>query len=557
MCGIFLYAGKNYSLEDLKNEIDKIQGRGPEKTKYLTVPEKCVIGFHRLCIMDVSDVGDQPMYHPDDKNLIVICNGEIYNFKSLKKKYSFDGYNSGSDCEVILWMYQKFGIERTISELDGVFALAIIDLNTNTIHLGRDPFGVRPLFVGEKNNELYFCSEMKGISELCDKVIPFPPGCWWSSNSKGTEELILLSNQSVNRYYQYQYKTTEFPYEEIDIYANIKKHLMRAVEKRLQSDRKIGCLLSGGVDSSLIAALVAQHYPRGAIETFSIGLKGAVDLDYADSVAKHIGSKHHRIEITIDDMLNAIPEVIHQIESMDTTTVRASVPNYLISKYIKENSDCKVIFQGDGMDEVAGSYLYLANAPNKDEFHNESTRLLKDIHMYDVLRADRTISCWGLEPRTPFLDKKFVNYYMSISPYLRMHKVNIEKYLLRNSFDSMNLLPKDVLWRRKEAFSDGCSDMTKSWATIIQEHVEKIISDEQFEKSKELYKHNTPLLKESLYYRIIFDKYYKNHSNVIPYFWMPKWTKDKNVIDPSARILDVYQKNENINSQSEDNILLS
>ena len=184
MCGIFLYAGNQHSLEDLKEEINKIKGRGPEKTKYLTVPDKCVVGFHRLCIMDVSEVGDQPMYHPNDENLIVICNGEIYNFKSLKKKYSFDGYNSGSDCEVILWMYKKFGIERTISELDGVFALAIIDLNTNSIHVGRDPFGVRPLFIGEKNNELYFASEMKSISELCDKVIPFPPGCWWSSNTK-------------------------------------------------------------------------------------------------------------------------------------------------------------------------------------------------------------------------------------------------------------------------------------------------------------------------------------------------------------------------------------
>ena len=549
MCGIFLYAGGNHSIENLQQEIDKIKGRGPEKTKYLKIPNLCVLGFHRLCIMDVSEIGDQPMYHPQDNNLIVICNGEIYNFKALKKKYGFSGYTSGSDCEIILWMYKKFGIERTISELDGVFSFAIIDKNINTIHMGRDPFGVRPLFVGEKNKELYFASEMKAISELTDKIIPFPPGCWWSSSLKnGNEKMSIENIWSINRYYDYSYKITEFPYEEAEILTNIKKHLMRSVEKRLQSDRKIGCLLSGGVDSSLIAALVAQHYPRGGIETFSIGIKGAVDLDYADKVAKHIGSKHHRIELTEDDMLNAIPEVVHQIESMDTTTVRASVPNYLISKYIKENSDCKVIFQGDGMDEVAGSYLYLANAPNKDEFHKESQRLLEDIHKYDVLRADRTISCWGLEPRTPFLDKKFVNYYMSISPYIRMHNNNIEKYLLRKSFDDMNILPSDVLWRRKEAFSDGCSGMNKSWATIVQEHVDKIITNEQFDKSANMYTHNKPLMKESLYYRILFDKHYEKHANVIPYFWMPKWTKD-NVIDPSARILtDVYEKkNENEN----------
>ena len=551
MCGIYLYYGNTYSINDLKKSIDKIKGRGPEKTKYLSVPNLCEIGFHRLCIMDVSDVGDQPMYHPIDKNLIVICNGEIYNFKSLKKRYGFDKYTSGSDCEIILWMYQKFGIERTISELDGVFAFAIIDLNKNMIHMGRDPFGVRPLFVGEKKiitngiekKELFFASEMKSISDISDKIIPFPPGCWWSSDNIGSEKMEINETWYVNRYYKYDYKITEFPYEEEDILANIKKHLLRSVEKRLQSDRKIGCLLSGGVDSSLIAALVAQHFPRGGIETFSIGLKGAVDLDYADMVAKHIGSKHHRIEITEEDMIKAIPEVIEQIESMDTTTVRASVPNYLISKYISENTDCKVIYQGDGMDEVAGSYLYLANAPDEKAFHDESTRLLKDIHMYDVLRADRTISCWGLEPRTPFLDKRFVNYYMSISPHIRMHKENIEKYLLRKSFDDMNILPKEVLWRRKEAFSDGCSGVNKSWATIVQEYVDTIITDEDFSKSNDLYTHNIPMLKESMFYRTLFDKYYKNHSNVIPYFWLPKWTKDKNVIDPSARILtDVYNR---------------
>lgn len=540
MCGIFAYLGRNITKNKIKSKFNLIKSRGPDNSQFISINNNIHLGFHRLCINDLSKKGDQPIYHPEDENLILICNGEIYNFKDLKEENSFMNYASSSDCEIILWLYQKYGIERTVTLLDGVFSFIIVDLNINKIFAARDPFGIRPMFLGNIEDEILISSEIKSISDFCDNIIPFNPGCWWSKED------------GFNRYYSYDYTMNNISANlpDIDDYCkNIKIKLNNAVEKRLLSDRKIGCLLSGGVDSSLIAALVAKHYKKGELETFSIGIKGAVDLEYAQMVADHIGSKHHSIELTEQDMLNAIPEVIYNIESMDTTTVRASVPNYLVSKYIKENTDCKVIFQGDGMDEVGGSYLYLANAPSDLEYHNECINLLREIHAFDVLRADRTISDNGLEPRTPFLDKSFVNYYMSIPVELRMHNDKIEKYILRKSFENDNLLPDEVLWRRKEAFSDGCSSEKKSWAHIIKEHVNDIINDEEFNQLSEQYTHNKPLLKESLYYRIIFDKYYKKFSNIIPHFWMPKWTKS-DVIDPSARILDdVYNKDYSINDK--------
>ena len=325
-----------------------------------------------------------------------------------------------------------------------------------------------------------------------------------------------------------------------EICSNVNRLLTEAVDKRLMSDRPIGCLLSGGLDSSLIAALVARNYQPGTLETFSIGIKGSTDLYYAKMVADHIQTKHHHIELTEQDFLDAIEEVIYNIESYDTTSVRASVGNYLVSKYIKENTECIVIYNGDGSDEVCGSYLYLKNAPNDQEFHDECTKLLKEIHCFDVLRSDRCVSENGLEPRTPFLDKSFVNYYMSINPSLRTSKDRMEKFILRESFNGTGLLPDEVLWRQKEAFSDGVSGKEKSWYEIIQEMVDQKISDEEFKQFQETHLHNTPQLKESMYYRQIFEKYYGDkHSNIIPHFWMPKW--NGNIVDPSARVLSVYK----------------
>lgn len=538
MCGIFAYIGKKLTKSKIKSLFNNVKPRGPDFSELLNLDDNISIGFHRLSINDTSSNGNQPLYHPKNKNIVVICNGEIYNFKELIKEFNITDYKSGSDCEILVWLYEKIGIDEMIKKLDGVFSFVIFDFSKKKLYAGRDPYGVRPMFIGQSKDSIGFSSEMKGISEL-DNVEQFKPGCWLEIDY--INDLNTSLNDKYIRYHNYIYNIDN-KFDDINQYCDIiNKTLKQSVQKRLLSDRKIGCLLSGGVDSSLIAALVAKNYAKGELETFSIGIKGAVDLKYAKMVADHIGSKHHQIELTEKDMLDAIPTVIQSIESWDTTSVRASVPNYLVSKYISENSDCKVIFQGDGMDEVAGSYLYLSNAPDENSFHNECQRLLEEIHMFDVLRADRTISDHGLEPRTPFLDKAFVKNYMSIPEKFRMHGDKIEKYLLRKAFDHENLLPTEVLWRRKEAFSDGCSSKEKSWYHIIQEYVDTFITDEDFINLQNNYTTNKPLLKESLYYRVIFDRFYK-HPNVIKHYWMPKWTKN-NMSDPSARLLhDVYEK---------------
>ena len=275
---------------------------------------------------------------------------------------------------------------------------------------------------------------------------------------------------------------------------------------------------------------------KNKLKTFSIGIKGSTDLEYAKNVADYIESDHHTIECTEEDFLKTIPEVIYNIESYDTTTVRASVGNYLVAKYIKENTDIVVVFNGDGSDEQSG-YKYLRNAPNKKEFHKECLKLLNNIQYFDVLRSDRSVSSkWSLEARTPFLDKEFVQYYMTIDPKLKMYGDNglIEKYLLRKAFSGHNIIPDEVLWRPKEAFSDGCSSEERSWHKIIQEHVDKLITDDEFNINKQKYKINPPLLKESYFYRKIFDSYFPGKANVIPYFWLPNWSDE---IDPSAREL--------------------
>ena len=302
------------------------------------------------------------------------------------------------------------------------------------------------------------------------------------------------------------------------------------------SDKEICSLLSGGLDSSLVASIVSEKLGPNKLKTFAIGIKGSPDLKYAQMVADHIKSIHHSIELTEKQFLEAIEEVIIAIESYDTTTVRASVGNYLVSKYIKENTDCKVIFNGDYADEVCGGYKYFKKTMSDTDFHNECVRLVNDIHFFDCLRSDRSISNNGLEARVPFADKDFVNFYLSIRPGLRMSYDKIEKYMLRKAFMNDNLLPEEILWRQKEAFSDGVTAETRSWYEIIQEFVNTQMTDEYFEENKNKYHHNTPVLKESFYYREIFEKHYGGFDNVIPYFWMPKWCGD--MTDPSAREIE-------------------
>ncbi len=544
MCGFVSYFGKNISNIDLKNNAEKISYRGPDSSSFVAF-NNAALAFHRLSIVDVSSKGDQPF---SANGAHLICNGEIYNHEKLKEEYEIKT-ESDSDCEVILHLYLKFGLEKTLNLLDGVYAFCIYDEAINTMFAARDPYGVRPAFFGTNKGgeDIFFSSEAKAISDLSDKVIQMPPGTWWYSDSPNV----------FTTHYKYEFTINENENEEYFL-REIRRTLVQAVEKRLMSDREVGCLLSGGLDSSLIAALVC-HMKKGyrliddewvmvealkdsaAVKTFSIGMDGSPDLEYAKKVAKHIDSDHNEVMLTKEEFLNSIEEVIYKIESYDTTTVRASVGNYLVSKYISLNSDCKVVFNGDGSDEVCCGYVYNINAPSDEELQAEAARLLKEIHMFDVLRSDRSISSNGLEPRTPFLDKAFVELYMSIPPAMKSFdkKNKIEKEMLRKAFEKDGLLPDDVLWRHKCAFSDGVSSIKDSWHTALKQHVESIITDDYFKERCEQIDHCKPLLKESLYYRDLFEEMYDNHTNIITHFWMPRWT---NVIDPSARELDSYKE---------------
>jgi len=560
MCGIFaiLNANNNSLTEssNLKKSFDKGKPRGPEFST-LNVYDNIHIGFHRLAINGLNTESNQPF---EINNIILVCNGEIYNFKQLAEDNSIT-LTTDSDCEIILHLYHKYGIEYTLSILDGVFAFILYDKNINKIIIGRDPYGVRPLYYfHERNNIIAFASELKVLYPLSlnkKNINHFIPGNY-----------MILDNTNSKNYTLSYKKYTSFPCSNIkylnrvSLYYKIIDNLQGAVEKRVSgtSERPIGCLLSGGLDSSLIAALVNKFYKSDQqLQTFSIGLPGSQDLKYAAIVAKHLGTKHHEILLTEDQFFDAIPEVIKSIESYDTTSVRASVGNYLVGKYIKENTDCKVIFNGDGADELMGGYLYFKKAPNAYEFDRECKRLLQDIHMYDVLRSDRCISSHGLEPRTPFLDRKWVEFYLSIDRNLRFNstKDNCEKYLIRKSFSELekDLLPTEILWRTKEAFSDGVSSLTKSWFQIIQDKISlkfnKAYYNEQhnlkfilnsiikkYQDDNDCY--TKPITYEQAYYRYIYNLNYSSTDHLIPYFWMPKYV-DAN--DSSARTLKIYDEN--------------
>ena len=471
MCGILFYLGKSQLIKSKLNQsLETLDLRGPDNNSTLEITDNKTMLFSRLSINDVSSKGNQPL--SKDNDYYLICNGEIYNHQELKNENEefISNMKSKSDCEIIIYMYEKYGIEYTCSKLDGVFSFVLYDKKLNKIFIARDPYGVRPLFIGiTENNDLLLCSEMKPISQFCSKIEPFKPGHYATINN---------DNPSLNYKKYHDYNFTFNNHSEAEIKKNIQNLLTKAVNKRLMSDRPIGCLLSGGLDSSLVSALTSKNYAPYTLNTFSIGMKGSTDLKYAKMAAEHIKSKHHNIELTTEDFLNAIEETIFVTESYDITTIRASVGNYLVGKYIKENTDCKVIYNGDGSEEIMGSYLWLGNIDNESDFYKENFKLLTEIHYYDVLRSDRSISDNGLEPRVPFLDKEFVKYVMSIHPKYKMfNDGKMEKQILRDAFNNTNLLPKEVLYRKKEAFSDGVSSTEKSWFQIIQEKLENDILD--------------------------------------------------------------------------------
>uniref|UniRef100_A0A6C0AZI3 asparagine synthase (glutamine-hydrolyzing) n=1 Tax=viral metagenome TaxID=1070528 RepID=A0A6C0AZI3_9ZZZZ len=577
MCGIFtLLNNKTFQTSFVKEQFDKGRGRGPEFSTLQPCGVKCVVGFHRLAINGLNDISNQPIIIGD---VTLICNGEIYNYKELYKTMCIEP-KTQSDCEVIIHLYKNYGMSQTLKMLDGVFSFILCDANIeksySKLYVARDPYGIRPLYVlkpvnidantGGGSNTIIepmygFASELKSLSNF-NKELPsytiehFHPGTYSkfifpfivSSSWTPVKDSVVYHSTPFSNYSKIESVTT--------IIENIQHYLCEAVKKRtLVTERPVACLLSGGLDSSLITALVNDCYKRYTtselpLETFSIGLEGSEDLKYAKVVAEYLGTKHTEILLTEDDFINAIPEVITAIESYDTTTVRASIGNYLLGKYISENSDAKVIFNGDGSDELCGGYLYMQACPDAIEFDKETRRLLKDIHAFDVLRSDKCISSHGLEPRTPFLDRGWVQYYLSISPDIRYHYKGIcEKYLLRIAFskdyfqgcNGLPLLPDSVLWRRKEAFSDGVSKMSRSLYTIIQEKI-PIKNDSFTSNQYKIQNQNEeifPNTNEKMYYRSIFEENYPGLSNVVPYFWMPKYV---DATDASARTLTIYSE---------------
>lgn len=592
MCGIFAIVSSK--INDKMDEyylpyFERIQHRGPDFSSYEQIDNKVIMGFHRLAIIDPHETSNQPLfayYYEDDNKIeypvMLICNGEIFNYKYLIKyleettEFEKDILSSNSDCEIILYLYLYLGIKETLKLLDAEFSFILYDTYKNKVYAARDCFGVRPLFYGfedSKENTILLSSEVKGIyTEKGFGFKPFPPSSFMEIDfNNETLEQNNFSKKNylsfnINKYFnidKYLLKpdinTNINPYNTFshlkEFKLNINSLLKKAVEKRLMSDRPIGCLLSGGLDSSLITSLVHKHLPD--VKCFSIGLKGSVDIKAAKKVVKFLQipkENHHIVNFTIEEGIQAISDLIYHLESYDITTIRASTPQYLLSQYIKRYTDVRVLYTGEGADELFAGYQYSKMAPNAIDLHNDSIRLLKELYLYDNLRTDRTTASQGLEVRVPFLDKELVNYVLYLPPdfikplvsfneiddYKKSQVENkIEKLLLRSSFEEDNLLPDEILWRHKEAFSDAVSSTKTSWYVELNKYINTVISDEKFSEEVNKFEFNKPETKEALYYRSIFQKHFPNQDQLIDHYWLPKWCGD--IKDPSATILNCHK----------------
>jgi asparagine synthase (glutamine-hydrolysing) len=569
MCGIYSYInlkGKNIGNKDvvkLFQDFMNIKDRGPDNS-YFETYNNVMIGFHRLAIMDDTFSANQPFILEDDnRTVIFICNGEIYCYKELIEKYSLSK-EIKNDCRIIPEIYMSMlknnkedDFNKFIKdEVKGEYAFILYEFdrlkNLKKVIVARDQIGVRPLYYTPNTNDsIFFASEIKGLMSVEEKVTEFPPSC---ISTYTFDELgnIDIDNFNYSMYdYSSVYNTKEVEALEEDHLKRVQEAVLNSVRRRLSADKPLGFLLSGGVDSSLVAALSAKILGK-PIRTFCCGLKDSngngvgTDLKYARMVAEHIKSNHVEVLITPEEALAAIPDVIRTIESHDLTSIRASTWQYLVSKHIGEKTDCKVLMIGEGPDEICSSYLFNWYAPNGEALHNCAKEYVKNIHLYDVKRADRCIARWGLEARVPLLDPEFIKAYWEIPAEKRMpiYK-NMEKWFLREAFSNTNVLPNDVLFRRKEAMSDGVSSNQKSWYQIIQEWVEDKVTDEELSNAPQKYPFCTPVTKEGYYYRKIFcDIFGEHRQEIIPKMWQPKWSANgqevTQYIDPSARVLSVY-----------------
>lgn len=520
MCSIMGYCGPGADYERFMEGFEKTISRGPDDSRVVDTGNG-YLGFHRLAIMGLTPSGMQPFRLG---NSYVVCNGEIYGFEKLKKelsdKYTFE---SDSDCEVLLPLYREYGTGM-FAMLDAEFACILYDGETNTYLAARDPIGIRPLYYGyDKDGVILFASEAKNLTALTDRIMPFPPGHYYKDG-----EFVCYCDishpESVCR-------------DDLDTMCRkIHDKLTAGVEKRLAADAKVGFLLSGGLDSSLVCAIAAGK-SREPIRTFAIGMsEDAIDLKYAREAADYIGSEHTEVYMTPEEVLDSLETVVALLGTYDITTIRASMGMYLVCKAIHEQTDIRVLLTGEISDELFG-YKYTDFAPSAAEFQREAVKRVRELHMYDVLRADRCVSVNSLEARVPFGDLDFVEYVMSIDPERKLNKYGKGKYLLRRAFEG-DYLPRSILYREKAAFSDAVGH---SMVDYLKDYAESRYTDEEFAEKRLAYTHARPFTKESLLYREIFEAYYPGQSRMVVDFWMPnKAWKGCDVNDPSARVLANY-----------------
>ena len=522
MCSIMAYCGGSAAFDVFRKGFERTISRGPDDSRIVDTG-RGFLGFHRLAIMGLTPSGMQPF---ELEGSYVVCNGELYGFEKQKQALIQKGYTfqSESDCEILLPLYREYGTDM-FAMLDAEFACVIYDGESGAYIAARDPIGIRPLYYGyDSKGVILFASEAKNLVGLADRIMPFPPGHYW----KDGKMVCYCDIAKVDTPCCDDLETA---------CTHIREKLVAGVEKRLVADAKVGFLLSGGLDSSLVCAIAARK-SAAPIKTFAIGMsEDAIDLKYAKQVADYIGSDHTEICMTHDEVIATLDGLIQILGTFDITTIRASIGMYLICKAIHEQTDIRVLLTGEISDELFG-YKYTDFAPSAQAFQQEAQKRIRELHMYDVLRADRCISVNSLEARVPFGDLDFVKYVMTLDPELKLNKYGKGKYLLRHAFEGFGYLPDEILWREKAAFSDAVGH---SMVDYLKEYAEGQYSDEAFEAACMKYTHAVPFTKESLLYREIFEKHYPGQAEMIADFWMPnrEW-EGCNVDDPSARVLSNY-----------------
>ena len=522
MCTIMGYRGEDLPEETFASYLERARDRGPDDSRVDAIPGG-LLGFDRLAIMGLTPDGMQP-FHRDGS--WVVCNGELYGFRAMKRELEGRGYSfcSGSDCELLLPLYEEYGLDL-FRHLDAEFACILYDGKGGHVIAARDPVGIRPLYYGySESGHIAFASEPRCLVGWVKEIHPFPPGYYWCDG--------------VFKRYMDVAHVEHYCHDDMDtVTAAIREKLEAAVVKRLDADAPLGFLLSGGLDSSLVCAIAARHLDK-PIRTFAIGMDtDAIDLKYARQVADHLGAEHTEVIMTREEVLSNLPTVIQALGTWDITTIRASMGMYLVCRAIHQTTDLKVLLTGEISDELFG-YKYTDFAPDAGAFQREAKKRIRELHDYDVLRADRCLAANSLEARVPFGDLDFVQYVMAIDPAKKLNTYGKGKYLLRKAFEEGGWLPESILWREKAAFSDAVGH---SMVDDLKEYAETCYTDEEFEEKRKQYPYCTPFTKESLLYRELFERFYPGQAEMIPAFWMPnKEWEGCDVDDPSARVLSNY-----------------